>query len=106
MPTDKDRSWASLYESAMLEFDPQRLRERISLAHNAIKQRLAQLDPSHDNHGEKCDLANASRNLESLRFCISKAPKVHAASLWNESSIQVSFQRLESQVRIEVYLGR
>jgi hypothetical protein len=47
----------------MLEFDPQRLRERISLANNAIKQRLARLDPSDDNHGEKCGLANASRNL-------------------------------------------
>ena len=41
MPTDKDRSWTSLYKDAMLEFDPQRLRERISLENNAIKQRLA-----------------------------------------------------------------
>jgi hypothetical protein len=52
----------------MLEFDPQRLRERISLANNAIKQRLARLDPSDDNHGEKRGLANASRNLKVIAF--------------------------------------
>jgi hypothetical protein len=68
MPTDKDRNWTSLYKGAMLEFDPQRLRERISLANNAIKQRLARLDPSDDNHGEKRDLANASRNLRVIAF--------------------------------------
>ncbi|SRR5581483_2456571 len=63
MPTDKDRRWTSLYKGAMLEFDPQRLRERISLANNAIKRRLARLYASDDNHGEKRHLANASGNL-------------------------------------------
>jgi hypothetical protein len=68
MPTDKDRSWTSLYKGAMLEFDPQRLQERISLANNAIKHRLARLDPFDDNHGEKRDLPNASRNLRVIAF--------------------------------------
>jgi hypothetical protein len=71
MPTDKDRSWTSLYKGAMLEFDPQRLRERISLANNAIKQRLAR--------------------------------QLHFGT---NTRYEVSFQRLGSQVRIEVYLGR
>jgi hypothetical protein len=52
----------------MLEFDPQRLRERISLANDAIKQCLARIDPCKDNHRLKRDLANASRNSRVLAF--------------------------------------
>jgi hypothetical protein len=50
MPTHEERRWISLYKGAMLEFDPRRLPERISLANGAIKQRLATLDPCNDNH--------------------------------------------------------
>jgi hypothetical protein len=66
MPTHEERRWISLYKGAMLEFDPRRLPERISLANGAIKQRLATLDPCNDNHRLKRDLANASRNLRVL----------------------------------------
>jgi hypothetical protein len=68
MPTHEERRWITLYKGAMLEFDRQRLRERISLANDAIKERLARLDPYNDNHRLKRDLANASRNLRVLAF--------------------------------------
>jgi hypothetical protein len=45
MPTDKDRTWTSLYKGAMLEFDPQRLRKRTSLANNAIKTTASEARP-------------------------------------------------------------
>jgi hypothetical protein len=45
MPTHEERRWITLFKGAMLEFDRQRLRERISLANDAIKQCLARIDP-------------------------------------------------------------
>jgi hypothetical protein len=46
MPTHEERRWISLYKGAMLEFDPRRLPERISLANGANKLRVAK--SSHD----------------------------------------------------------
>jgi hypothetical protein len=68
MSKHKDTTWIALYKGAMLEFDPQRLREGISLANDAIKQCLARIEPCKDNHRLKRDLANASRNSRVLAF--------------------------------------
>jgi hypothetical protein len=43
-------TWIALYKGAMLECNPQRRRERITLANDAIKQCLKRIDPCKDNH--------------------------------------------------------
>jgi hypothetical protein len=57
MPPHEEIRGSGFYKRAMLEFDPRPLRERISLANGAIKQRLATLDPCTENQRLTRDLA-------------------------------------------------
>jgi hypothetical protein len=67
MLRSKDIRWINLYKGAMLEFDHQKLLERIAVAKGAIGERMAQLGLSANNQDERRKLANASRNLRVLR---------------------------------------
>lgn len=66
MKTDIDGNWSDLYKIATLEFDPQRLPERITLANGAIDERLRELDHFSNEVPERRNLLNASRNLHVL----------------------------------------
>jgi hypothetical protein len=68
MLRSRDSRWINLYKGVMLEFDRQKLPERISIAKGAIEERLARLGPSSDNQDERRSLAAASRNLRVLEF--------------------------------------
>lgn len=57
------RRWRVLYEEAVLELEPTKLKERIGAAFAAIEARRLELPPSSEEHQR---LAAAKRTLEIL----------------------------------------
>jgi PAS domain S-box-containing protein len=62
---DKQQSWVSLYHSALLEVDYQKLCERLKLTEEAIRARLATLPPPHRT--ELSAIQDARQNLRVLQ---------------------------------------
>lgn len=56
--------WTQLYEAALLELDPTKLRERIDAAHAAIESRISELP--YRGSKEALALKDAQRNLRTL----------------------------------------
>lgn len=65
--------WMSLYEGALLEFDSQKLIERISVAESAISKRLHDLRSDSNHHDERQLMRDAQSALEFLRRSASGA---------------------------------
>ena len=61
--TSKD--WKSLYEAALLETDPKKLTERITIARSAILDRIEE-SFTHSLPGEQRAMDDALRNLRLL----------------------------------------
>ncbi len=61
------QAWVAGYESAMLEFDPKKLSDRISVAEKTIDDRLFELRNDSDHHEERRLILDAQRALRVLR---------------------------------------
>jgi hypothetical protein len=46
--------WKQLYQSAMLEFDRTKLKDRVEVAQHAIEDRLRDLDQNRGGNSEEC----------------------------------------------------
>lgn len=67
MSTDERQPWNELYSAAILETDADKILERIHLAEQAIRERLAQLEQKGGDPGEKHLLYDSLRTLSHLR---------------------------------------
>ncbi|GAC1436450.1 MAG: hypothetical protein NVSMB58_26810 [Terriglobales bacterium] len=61
------KPWTTLYEAALLEFEPKKLIERINLAEVAINDRLHDLRLDSDHHEERQFMQDAQGALRFLR---------------------------------------
>ncbi|MDP9158961.1 MAG: hypothetical protein M3O09_01865 [Acidobacteriota bacterium] len=64
---DSPLPWAALYEGALLEFEPEKLIERIDCAETAIEQRLYDLRFDSNHHAERQMIQDAQGALRFLR---------------------------------------
>ena len=63
----ESQRWYRDYQSAVLELDPKKLRERIDAACTAIAERRLELQPPADYTAEHQMLTDAEQALEALR---------------------------------------
>ncbi|HEX8818117.1 MAG TPA: hypothetical protein VF753_21690 [Terriglobales bacterium] len=66
MSASEDNSWFEVYRAAMLEFDPQKLPERILAAKEAVRLRLKEIQADVDHHAERQRMEDALRGLRAL----------------------------------------
>jgi hypothetical protein len=59
-------SWQEPVRLAVIEIDPQKLKEKIAAARQAIEVRRAQLDSNPDDQDERIALDDAVRTLQVL----------------------------------------
>ncbi len=62
-----NQPWVTLYQAALLEFEPKKLIERIDLAEIAIRGRLQDLRFDSDHHEERQLIQDAQGALKFLR---------------------------------------
>jgi hypothetical protein len=67
LPDLKSSSWQRPYLDAMLEMNPDRLKDRITCAEAAIQLRLEELAGSPDSRAERQSLADAQNGLLVLK---------------------------------------
>jgi hypothetical protein len=61
-------SWKQLYQNALLDFDPPKLKEQLELAQTAIQERIGELTGQSDrNTEERQELEDALSGLRVLR---------------------------------------
>ncbi len=77
MTADKQQSWVSLYHSALLEVDYEKLSERLKLTEEAIRARLATLPPPDATelsaiHDARQNLRVLQRELETHQLSTTK----------------------------------
>lgn len=77
-PDLKYPNWQKPYLDAMLEMNPDRLKDRIACAEAAILLRLGELAGSPDSQGERQALADAQNGLLVLKKETSAPPSSHA----------------------------
>ena len=76
----KYSSWQKPYLDAMLEMDPDRLKDRVASAEAAIQLRLRELADSPDSQAERQCLADARNGLLVLKKETSAPPSNHGVS--------------------------
>ena len=69
--------WQKLYLDAMLEMNPDRLKDRVASAEAAIQLRLRELSDSPDSQAERQCLADARNGLLVLKKETSAPPSNH-----------------------------
>jgi hypothetical protein len=90
----QDAQWNVLYEAAMLELDPARLRANIEIARSAIERRIQELRSAgtHDNGNstEMQRIADALNSLRTLERLECKTPGIGnneaGTSTWDRAS--------------------
>ncbi len=64
---ETNQPWVTLYQAALLEFESEKLSERIDLAEDAIKGRLCDLRFDSNHHEERQFIQDAQDALRFLR---------------------------------------
>jgi len=59
--------WQLLYQSALLEFDREKLSHRVNTAESAIRNRLASIAGDSNHHAEREAIEDALRGLNYLK---------------------------------------
>jgi hypothetical protein len=72
--------WQKPYLDAMLEMNPDRLKDRVAFAEAAIQLRLRELADSPDSQAERQSLADARNGLLVLKKETSAPPRNHRVS--------------------------
>jgi hypothetical protein len=80
VPNLKYSDWQKPYLDAMLEMNPDRLKDRVACAEAAIQLRLRELGDSPDSQAERQCLADARNGLVVLKKETSAPPSDHAVS--------------------------
>lgn len=70
----EDFLWKQTLQDALLESDPEALREKVDVAHNAIQRRLAELQSTtNPDCIEKSELTDGLHAVQALGFLIRRA---------------------------------